>query len=346
MARLTKAEIARIRRLHSNALKRAVLSSFTNIKNEAVLGDLVDRIDAGDIEGAIEVINLQRAKFASMEQAIIDAYSTGGGRTADFIGRLDNGKSQVMFSFDARAPRAEEWLRDRSGTLVREIIADQQSMIRAALTKGMEVGDNPRSTALDIIGRVDRLTKRRTGGTVGLTQHQYGYVQNMRDDLISLDDRYFTRKLRDRRFDGVVRRAIEEGKRLTDRQIMTIEAHYKDALLNMRGEAIGRTESLNALRAGQHESVMQAMEVEGVERSEAKKRWSSSGNDGRTRRDHLRMDGQVVRVDMPFIAPDGSKLMYPGDSSMGADADQIIQCRCSSRIEVDFIRHAVRLEGF
>jgi hypothetical protein len=40
----------------------------------------------------------------------------------------------------------------------------------------------------------------------------------------------------------------------------------------------------------------------------------------------------------PFVLPDGSRMMYPGDTSLGADAGQTINCRCVERFEVDWLR--------
>lgn len=350
MARLMRAEIERIRKLHSTAMRRAVLSAFTDIKNDVVLAQLVARIEAGDIEGALDAINLNRAKFAAMEQALIGAYTSGGVRTAGVIGKVQKGQVRVSFGFDVRAPRAEQWLTRRSSELIVEIIDDQRSMIRAALRRGMTLGDNPRATALDLVGRIDRTTKRRAGGLIGLTEHQHGYVENMRDDLANIRNpgsagRYFSRERRDRRFDRTIQRAIDENRALTADEIRKISSRYEDSLLQLRGETIGRTESISALRGGQHESVLQAMDEEGIRHDEAEKEWQDTG-DGRTRDDHRRMDGQTVPIDQPFVAPDGSLLMYPGDSSMGASAKQIIDCRCRSRTKVDFLGSALRMEGF
>lgn len=64
------------------------------------------------------------------------------------------------------------------------------------------------------------------------------------------------------------------------------------------------------------------------------KRWVAT-TDSRVRDDHLRMDGVEVDQDEPFVLPDGSKMMFPGDISMGADAGQVINCRCTV---VEFIK--------
>lgn len=64
------------------------------------------------------------------------------------------------------------------------------------------------------------------------------------------------------------------------------------------------------------------------------KRWRAT-TDGRVREDHLAMDGVEVPQDEPFTLPDGSKVMFPGDISMGAPPEQTINCRC---VMIEFIK--------
>lgn len=64
------------------------------------------------------------------------------------------------------------------------------------------------------------------------------------------------------------------------------------------------------------------------------KRWRAT-TDGRVREDHLAMDGVEVPQDEPFTLPDGSKVMFPGDISMGAPPEQTINCRCTM---IEFIK--------
>ncbi|MFP5116084.1 phage minor head protein [Bacillaceae bacterium C204] len=91
-----------------------------------------------------------------------------------------------------------------------------------------------------------------------------------------------------------------------------------------RAERIARTEILSAGRAGQFHGDRQSGIVIG-------KKWMAAQNE-RTRRGHREADGQVVAFDEPFYVANGSgqlePLMFPSDSSLGASASNVIQCRC------------------
>lgn len=56
------------------------------------------------------------------------------------------------------------------------------------------------------------------------------------------------------------------------------------------------------------------------------KKWVAT-DDERTRDAHRDMDGVEVPYDEPFVV-DGEEMMYPGDTSLGASAGNVINCRC------------------
>ena len=65
-----------------------------------------------------------------------------------------------------------------------------------------------------------------------------------------------------------------------------------------------------------------------------KKKWIAT-TDGRVREDHLAMNGVEVPQDSPFIMPNGDRLMFPGDISLGASAENVINCRCTMIVFID-----------
>lgn len=91
-----------------------------------------------------------------------------------------------------------------------------------------------------------------------------------------------------------------------------------------RATLIARTEVLNAGRAGQYYADKQSGMVIG-------KQWMSA-HQPNTRDGHREADGQIRAFDEPFhvMNADGQAemLMFPGDTSLGASASNIINCRC------------------
>ena len=65
-----------------------------------------------------------------------------------------------------------------------------------------------------------------------------------------------------------------------------------------------------------------------------KKKWIAT-TDGRVREEHLAMDGVIANEDEPFIMPNGDKLMFPGDISLGASPENVINCRCTMIVFID-----------
>lgn len=88
-----------------------------------------------------------------------------------------------------------------------------------------------------------------------------------------------------------------------------------------RATLVSRTEVVNSSNAG----TFKGYELSGVV---VGKEWVSIG-DSRTRDIHLDAIGQRRALKEPFIVG-GEKLMHPGDSSLGASAGNVIQCRCST----------------
>lgn len=332
--------------------ERLMLQSFnaviSDIRNNAVISEIVRALEMGNVEAVVRLLGMDEATWEPYYDAVRQSYREGGITGAAQIGTIPTPDGELALRFNVRALGAERWLAAMGARMVTEMIEPQRQMVRDVLNANLAAGTNPRQAALDLVGRVNRETGNRVGGFVGLTGQQASWVQSAREELEGLNSNYFTRQLRDRRFDGVVRRAIESGEPLNQSQINAAVTAMQARTQRYRGENIARTESINALRSGQHESIFQAVEAGEVELRDLEKTWDDSG-DGRTRLDHLQMGQQYaepIPFERPFVAPDGSRLMYPGDSSMGASGSQIINCRCRENITINFAGRLKRIEGF
>lgn len=320
-------------------LRDAFLSGINDITSNAGLGRIVKALERRDIEGALRSIHLDPAAFSELDSAVRAAYDAGGSQTTGSmpIFRDPEGKRFVV-RFDARNPRAEEWLKTKSSDLVTAIVDDQRTAIRDAMKDGLERGENPRTTALNIVGRINPQTKRREGGIVGLTAQQAQYVATYANELAAGDAKglrnSLTRAMRDKRFDKRVIKSIETGKGLDAETRARMVARYSGSLLKLRGDTIARTEAIAALHASQTEAFAQVIEKGAVKAQNVKKIWRSA-SDRRVRDTHAAMDGQSVSWGSPFRSPSGATIKYPCDPD--APASERIQCRCWQEIKVNHL---------
>lgn len=320
--------------------------AIQSVRDSVRIAELERLIAARDIDAIIELLGLDRATFAPLEQAINESYRIGGDYAAQILSPIPvPGVGSVAMRFDMSAPAAVQWLATNSSQLVVEIAEQQRQMIRERLADFTARGVNPRTAALDLVGRVDKTSGKRIGGFVGLTSQQAGWVANARSELESLDANYFSRALRDKRFDPAVKAAIKAEKPLTASQINAMITSMQNRTLKYRGDVISRNEAIKALRAGQYQAIRQAMGKGQIDEQDISKDWDATG-DTRTREDHLLIEGQKRSFSAPFTFPDGSVAQYPGDDSLGAPGSQTIQCRCKAVYRIDFIGRAVRMQGF
>ena len=146
---------------------------------------------------------------------------------------------------------------------------------------------------------------------------------------------YLNSNLRNRRFDPIVQRAIRTGEPIPAATRDKIVTTYENNVLRYRGQNIARTEMLGALHSGREEALTQMMERERLPTEAVEQTWDAV-NDNDTRDSHDSMEGQKRQKGQPFVTGRGQLLLYPGDRSMGADAAEIINCRCSLRTRVDW----------
>lgn len=318
-------------------IRSAFLGAMQDVVDNSIVNAMIKAIDQGDVEAAFRALGFSDAAMRPITAAIERAFEQGGVMTGKtFPKYLNTLSGRAVFRFDPRNSRAEMWLRDQSSTLIARLTDEARTSVRNVVTEGMQAGRNPRSVTLDIIGRVDPTTGRRVGGIVGLTSRQERWSANTRLDLRNLDERYFTRALRDKRFDRTVEKAIRDGKPLDTATIEKLVGRYRDNALKYRGETIARTEAIHALNQSEFEAHKQAMDMGAISEKAARRIWDSAG-DGRVRWSHKRLNGQTVGMDEPFVSPSGARMMYPGDTSLGAPGDEVIMCRCRVRLKVDWL---------
>ncbi|CAB4184545.1 COG4695 Phage-related protein [uncultured Caudovirales phage] len=120
-----------------------------------------------------------------------------------------------------------------------------------------------------------------------------------------------------------ISRALLEGASTFNLQRI-IAASYA-SFTDYRAERIARTEVVAASNLGS----VAAAQATGLT---LRKKWLATP-DPRIRDSHRAVNGQTRDLKEAFSVA-GSRLMFPGDSSMGAAAAQVINCRCTQTYEV------------
>lgn len=344
VARLSTDVMAQLMNVHDKKLRDAFLSSVADIRNAAVVSVVVSRLERGDVLGAVEALQVEPEAYAKLEQALTDAYNAGGGATVDQLPAIrDEDRNRVLFRWGIRNTVGEAWLRDYSASMVTRIADDQREAIRAAFTGGLMLGDNPRQTTINVIGRISRATGKREGGVIGLTSPQEQFVSNARAELSSGDEArmadYLERGRRDKRFDAVVRQAIKDGKKLDAETVSRIVGRYADRLLQLRGDSIGLNETMTALARSRKDAIAIQIISGKLDAQDVRKVWKHTPQE-HPRLSHVAMNGKSVRWDEMFVLPDGTQIDYP--HAPDAPAKDTIFCKCHFMFKIDYLAPVVR----
>lgn len=326
------------------AIAQAFLEGIEALRSQIILARVIERLERGDISGAVQAMQIEPEAFSALEVALTEAFNAGGINAVDeFPAIKDPQGNRVIWRFGVRNPAAEAILRDLSSTLVTHVTEDQKQGIRYALEQGLARGGNPRSTALDVVGRQSRITGRREGGIIGLTSHQIEFIERARLNLASGDPdlmkQYFALKTRDKRFDRSVSAAMRDGIPVKGEALSKIIGRLSDRNLLLRGEMLARTETMMALGSARDESMRQQIEAGKVAAQDVQKIWRSAG-DNRVRHTHRVLNGKSIGVDGVFITPTGAPLRFPGDPK--APISEISGCRCRLQYKVDFSASVAR----
>lgn len=323
-------------------VRDAFIEAMQDIVDEASIKEMEEAIKANDVDRLVQASGFNPVVLNKVVDKIEEVYERSGSMLVDGWPKLRNGLGLVKPVFNIRNTAVEEDLRNFSSQFITNISNEVRESVQITLTDGMARGLNPRETALNIVGRKDRITGKRIGGTIGLSSNQTRWVDNARLYLETLDSKYLDLKLRDKRFDSIVKKAIAEGKKLNKETISRLITSYENRALKYRGDAIARTETMQAINRAERAAIAQNIE-EGLITSDMVIKWWSDSKDERVRRSHINLGARYTRehaigFDEYFETMTGSRLLYPGDTSLGADLHEIIHCRCKCEYYIDFIK--------
>ncbi len=323
----SKAEIlAAIERAHDgNARKiaRALLDAFESIRDALSLSELETllRERPGQVVRLIDALPIENL-LAPAGAEIAAAAFVGAELTASLQAPVLNPQGQAInFVFNVANPRVGPYAERISARRVREVSEGVRQVVRDIVRTEVPAGINPRDTA------------RRIRGSIGLTARQERAVSNFRRMLETGDRQALDRALRDKRFDGSIRRAIAGEKELSAAQIDKMVNRYRERYIKYRSEVIGRTEAIRALSGGGDEYIRSQVDAGLIDARQVRREWVVTRDD-KLRDDHRaipRLNPDGVGLDEPFAYPGGT-IRYPGDPN--APVAMTAQCRCANFVRV------------
>lgn len=345
LKRLTPRDIlAELSRQWEKTLADEWIAAIQSITSAVVLRNLVAEIERGNIEGALRMLDIGPDRFARFERAILGAWDAGGAATVAGMPSLrDPNGNRILFSWGVRNLPAEQALRNHAATLVNDLTAETRDVVRQTLADGLSRGQNPRQTALGLVGRINRRSGVREGGVIGLSRPQVATLDKIYLGLRSGDTEamrdYLAYALRDKRFDGHVRRALAEGGSVPADAVDRIVTAYSNRAMRYRAENLAAAETNTALAMAKADAFAQQIDAGKIDAADVTKTWVRTVS-REPRQDHLAMVGKSVQFDQPFTLPDGTQCMYPHDPSL--PAAHRVNCKCDHRTEIDFTAQALR----
>lgn len=293
-------------------VRRAFLEAVGDARGRESLAAVARMLERGDLDAALASWDSATPRIAS---AIEAAYTASGSSLA----LAATPHAGTFLSFEVVNPRAADFLRTSRAGLIRELGREQRAATVEALSSWIRAGEDPRIQA--------RVLKQ----SIGLTERQSRAVGNYRRLLSEGSPEALSRKLRDRRFDASVRRAISGERPLTRAQIDVMVGRYRERYVAFRARTIARTESVSAVHGGEEEMLRQLVEQGLTTEDQIQREWRTA-RDERVRGSHRAMHGQKRPLGEPFVSGNGNRLMHPGDPS--APPSDTVQCRCVLAVRV------------
>lgn len=323
-------------------IKRAFMASVVDLQAGVNWPLLLQRLEAGDIDGAVSALNINAAAWAEYSSVMTAAYARAGASTMAQIQMV--GIAPVGVRFDMANPRAEQWIRQNVAESVVGFTNEQIEVARNVIGAGYARGDGTRTIAIELGGRVTNGT--RQGGVLGLDAPRAARLEKVSVGMRTPEG---VQSLVIKREDGTLAMRYKVNPATEKRILAAYNAgtsvpddardisirQYRNALLQARADTVSQTEVGAAVMGSKDEAWQQAAQAQGLDSSAIVKTWvHNRGPGGDARITHIEMNRKSVRgLNTPFVLSDGSVMQYPHDPAGGAKNN--IRCGCGCNYSLD-----------
>lgn len=323
-------------------MRRAFYVALANVRRGAARSSLERALERGNLDEAVSLLLGSASDDYVLWASLADAKRS----TVVSLGHTVSAAVPMVrvavgpphpFLWNSHTAPIGRVLEAEGAALVREVSRATRQGVREYLIAGVTAGKNPRALIPELVGRV--ADGKRAGGIIGLTAQQTRAVSNYRLALEraqyarSENTDALARALRDKRWDGVVRRSMRDGAPIPKEQIDRMVDRYSARMLAYRAETIARTEALRSMQVAQQLVWEQAVTSGVVDASVVTKTWMTS-RDERVRHSHSVMHG----VTIPFHA-----MFQPDDTGPIWAPPRAVNCRCLPMMQTDLEAAAAKI---
>lgn len=315
----TESPFIREAKKYEPKIRKALIRAFNELRTQETRAAVEKALVEGGIDAVMRMFDNISPKIAATLGPLLDeAIQAGSGLPLEMIpaGALAADATISLFN-----RYTVDFLERYKLNLIQTISSNTREAIRNSLIADSVAGRNPRETA------------RNFRNSIGLTPKQEQSVRNYKSYLENLDRAALERKLRDRRSDSVIERAIRDQKPMTPEQIDKMTNRYRERYIKYRAEVIARTESMRATSVGNRAAIDVLINEGQVDVNIVRRFWVYV-KDNRTREPHTKvpsMNPNGVKLDEPYKTPLGP-LLFPRDPS--GTAENTVQCRCVERYKL------------
>jgi hypothetical protein len=259
----TLSEIEALAEKLEPSLARAIRDMLKDHVAGIDLDALAEALKAGETYRVLDMVGeVDPVKAASVKEQLQNAVWQGGA-----LATQAPVFNEARFAFNRLNPALISWLENYNLNLIRDVNRGTVESVRSVLIEGMTAGRNPIDQA------------RRIKQVVGLTPSQAKAVQNYRKELETFHlkrsakswglgnerskqsgvevmrvdaktgkpvDGIEARRLRDQRYDGALKQAMEKRQPIAPEKIDKMVDRYQERMLQNRARTIARTECLPA----------------------------------------------------------------------------------------------------
>lgn len=293
-------------------LRIGYLSWIKKATSKGTLQGVAASMTTSNIERVLRIADVFADQFSN---TLGHSFITAANKEADVVAARLATLAKAGENIDLTDQRIANLLSRNKLNLVQNLTRTQRDVIRTALLTGLRKGETADQIAL------------RFRNSLGLTATQLRSLDLYQQALEQTSRSALSYALRNPKHDSAIERAIDENDVLTSSQITRMVGSYAMNLRTARAETIATTESLKMVNQARNLAVRQAAERAGLSPSRGRKRWLATAS-ASPREDHAAMVGEEVGMDEPFRLPGGVRMMYPGDTSLGAGARHVVNCKC------------------